>query len=221
MCNSDQLLCCDSNDRSIKYRCEKSEYIQYLTKVSTPLTFQQKKKSRISQGTILHKWNLDQGSRVRPIWSHVWPNFSRVRLKKIWGCTGASSHSRKEKKDHQTLGSYRGLNQSEIVKGGPPSDWPWSRYSCTCVYVWRCVCCCSHTEIEVSSRDARSSFSQSALFSERLTVPPGFCDRWIYRKIKQTPLFSKLPQILRLDSSCDVIAMRIQSKKGYSVPKME
>ncbi len=32
-----------------------------------------------------------------------------------------------------TLGSYRGLNQSEIVKGGPPSDWPWSRHSCTCV----------------------------------------------------------------------------------------
>ncbi len=28
-----------------------------------------------------------------------------------------------------------GLNQSEIVKGGPPSDWPWSRYSCTCVYI--------------------------------------------------------------------------------------
>ncbi len=26
-----------------------------------------------------------------------------------------------------TLGSYRGLNQSEIVKGGPSSDWPWSR----------------------------------------------------------------------------------------------
>ncbi len=23
----------------------------------------------------------------------------------------------------------------------------------------------------------------------RLTVPPGFCDRWIYRKIKQTPNF--------------------------------
>ncbi len=107
------------------------------------------------------------------------------------------------------------------MKGGPPSDWPWSRYSCigVCVCVWRCVCCCCQTE--VSSRDARSSFSESALFSECLTVPPGFCDRWIYRKIKQTPLFSKLPQILRLDASCDVIAMRIQSKKGFSVPKME
>ncbi len=126
-----------------------------------------------------------------------------------------------------TLVSYRGLNQSEIVKGGPPL---WLAVVqillywcvCVCVCVWRCVCCCCQTAREVSSRDARSSFSESALFSERLTVPPGFCDRWIYRKIKQTPLFSKLPQILRLDASCDVIAMRIQSKKGcFSVPKME
>ncbi len=47
-----------------------------------------------------------QGSRVRPIWSHVHPNFSRVRLTKIPGRTGASSHSRKEKKsirDSETL----------------------------------------------------------------------------------------------------------------------
>ncbi len=35
---------------------------------------------------------------MRPIWSHVRPNFSRVRLTKIPGRTGASSHSRKEKK---------------------------------------------------------------------------------------------------------------------------
>ncbi len=71
----------------------------------------------------------DQGSRVRPIWSHVRPNFSRVRLTKIPGRTGASSHSGKRKKsirDSETqqktlpLGLYRGLNQSEIVKGGPP-----------------------------------------------------------------------------------------------------
>ncbi len=80
------------------------------------------------------KWHIKnrQGSRVRPIWSHVHPNFSRVRLTKIPGRTGASSHSRKEKKksirDSETvvqqktppLGLYRGLNQSEIVKGGPP-----------------------------------------------------------------------------------------------------
>ncbi len=78
------------------------------------------------------------------------------------------------------------------------------------------------SEREVSSRDARSSFSESDLFSECLTVPPGFCDRWIYCKIMQTPLFSKLLQILLLDASCDVIAMRIQSKKGcFSVQKME
>ncbi len=36
-----------------------------------------------------------------------------------------------------------------------PSDWPWSRYSCTCVYICKSVCCCSQTEREVS-RDARS-----------------------------------------------------------------
>ncbi len=73
-----------------------------------------------------------QGSRVRPIWSHVRPNFSRVRLTKIPGHTGASSHLRKEKKVYPRLrnsvvqqktpplGLYHGLNQSEIVKGGPP-----------------------------------------------------------------------------------------------------
>ncbi len=78
------------------------------------------------------------------------------------------------------------------------------------------------SEREVSSRDARSSFSEFDLFSERLTVTPGFCDRWIYRKIKQSPLFSKLPQILHLDASFDVIAMRFQSKKGcFSVQKTE
>ncbi len=68
---------------------------------------------------------------MRPIWSHVRPNFSRVRLKKNVGRTGASSHLQKKKKKvsatqslccstTDTLGSYRGLNQSEIVKCGPP-----------------------------------------------------------------------------------------------------
>ncbi len=33
------------------------------------------------------------------------------------------------------------------------------------------------SEREVSRRDAGSSFSESDLFSECLTVPPGFCDR--------------------------------------------
>ncbi len=93
---------------------------------------------------------------------------------------------------------------------------------CVCAFEDACAAGCSQTEREVSSRDARSSFSEFDLFSERLTVPPRFCDRWIYRKIKQTPLFSKLPQILRVDASFDVIAMPFQSKKGcFSVQKME
>ncbi len=91
-----------------------------------------------------------------------------------------------------------------------------------CVCAFEDACAAAVRQREVSSRDARSSFSEFALFSERLTVTPGFCDRWIYRKIKQSPLFSKLPQILHLDASFDVIAMRFQSKKGcFSVQKME
>ncbi len=118
-----------------------------------------------------------------------------------------------------TLGSYRGLNQSEIVKGGPPL---W--LAVVQIFLYVCVRLkmrvLLQSEREVSSRDARSSFSESDLFSECLTVTPGFCDRWIYRKIKQSPLFSKLPQILHLDASFDVIAMRFQSKKGcFSVQK--
>ncbi len=170
---------------------------------------------------------------MRPIWSHVRPNFSRVRLKKNVGRTGASSHSPPQKKKvsatqslccstrHVRLIAWsKPIRDSEVRT--PPSDWPWFRYSCMCVCVWRCVCCCCQTEREVSIRDACSSFSEFDLFSERLTVTPGFCDRWIYRKIKQSPLFSKLPQILHLNASFDVIAMRFQSKKGcFSVQKME
>ncbi len=109
------------------------------------------------------------------------------------------------------------------MKGGPPL---WLAvvqiflHVCVCAFEDACAAAVKQRERLVV--DARSSFSEFDLFSERLTVTPGFCDRWIYRKIKQTPLFSKLPQILRLDASCDVIAMRIQSKKGcFSVPKME
>ncbi len=55
-----------------------------------------------------------------------------------------------------TLVSYRGLNQSEIVKGGPPL---WLAvvqiFLYVCVRVWRCVCFCCQTQREVSSRDAR------------------------------------------------------------------
>ncbi len=83
-----------------------------------------------------------------------------VRLKQIWGrrCLRPAVQGKKKSlRLRHTLGPYCGLNQSEIVKGGPPpSDWPWSRYSCTCVYVWKCVCCCSQTEREVSSKDACS-----------------------------------------------------------------
>ncbi len=46
-----------------------------------------------------------------------------------------------------------------------------------CTFEDACAAAVRQREIEVSSRDARSSFSESALFSERLTVPPGFCDR--------------------------------------------
>ncbi len=99
------------------------------------------------------------------------PNFSRVRLTKIPGRTGASSHSRKEKKVSATqklyvvqqktlpLGLYRGLNQSEIVKGGPRSDWPQFRYSCMCVCAFTNasrVLLESDREKDVSSRDACS-----------------------------------------------------------------
>ncbi len=62
--------------------------------------------SGMCSGWIVNSGDVYQGSRVRPIWSHVRPNFSRVRLTKIPGRTGASSHSRKEKKsirDSETL----------------------------------------------------------------------------------------------------------------------
>ncbi len=45
-----------------------------------------------------------------------------------------------------------------------------------CMFEDACAAAVRQREIEVSSRDAPNSFSESALFSERLTVPPGFCD---------------------------------------------
>ncbi len=62
-----------------------------------------------------------QGSRVRP-------NFSMVRLTKIRGRTYAVRDKKKSPRlkvslwfnNRHTLGSYRGLNLSEIVKGGHP-----------------------------------------------------------------------------------------------------
>ncbi len=78
-----------------------------------------------------------------------------------------------------TLGSYRGLNQSEIVKCGPPPlighgpDTP----VLVCVCAFEDACAAAVRQRQVSSIDARSSFSEFDLFSERLTVTPGFCDR--------------------------------------------
>ncbi len=48
-------------------------------------------------------------------------------------------------------------------KGRTPADWPWTRYSSMCVYVWKGVCCCSQTERGVSSRDARSVVNLATL----------------------------------------------------------
>ncbi len=46
-----------------------------------------------------------------------------------------------------------------------------------CVCAFEDACAAAVRQREVSSRDARSSFSEFHLFSERLTVTPGFCDR--------------------------------------------
>ncbi len=92
-------------------------------------------------------------------------NFSMVQLEKIWGRTGATSRSRKKKvsttlkvslwfDNRHTLGPYHGLNQSEIVKGGPPL---WLAvvqiFLYVCVRLKMRVAAVIH--IEVSSRDAR------------------------------------------------------------------
>ncbi len=96
---------------------------------------------------------INQGSRVRP-------NFSRVRLTKIPGRTGASSHSRKEKKVSATqklCGStkdtpVRLISWSKPIRDSegrtPPligcgPDIP----VCVCAR-WQMlhVCCCSQTE---------------------------------------------------------------------------
>ncbi len=119
-----------------------------------------------------------QGSRVRPIWLHVHPNFSRVRLTKIPGRTGASSHSRKEKVSatQKLCGStkdtpVRLTSWSKPIRDSegrtPPSDWPWSRYSCMCVCALTNasrVLLQSDREKEVSSRDA-CSVANLATFS--------------------------------------------------------
>ncbi len=108
-----------------------------------------------------------QGSRVWPFWSHMRPNFSMVWQKKFWGRTSATSRLREKKvsatlkvslwfNNRHTLGPYHGLNQSEIVKGGPPPLIGHGPDIRLYMYVWKCVCCCSQTKREVSSRDAHS-----------------------------------------------------------------
>ncbi len=95
------------------------------------------------------------------------PNFSMVRLKQNltshW-CDQPFERGKKSLCDSESLHvvqqqtHIRLISWSKPIRDSegrsPPSDWPWSRYSCTCVYVWKCVCCCSQTEREVSSRDA-------------------------------------------------------------------
>ncbi len=95
---------------------------------------------------------IEQGSRVRP-------NFSRVRLKKILSHLCDQPFEKRKKvsllfNNLHTLGPYRGLNQSEIVKGGPPRligrgpDIP----VCVCVCVYKCVTCAAAVrEREVSN----------------------------------------------------------------------
>ncbi len=104
--------------------------------------------------------NRTQGSRVRPIWSHVRPNFSRVRLTKIPGRTGASSHSRKEKKVSATqklCGStkdtpVRLISVSKPIRDSEGRTPPLIGRSpdipvCVCArWQMRHVCCCSQTE---------------------------------------------------------------------------
>ncbi len=80
------------------------------------------------------------------------------RLKKNFGRTGAPSHSRKKTKVSATQKvsllfdnrHVRLISWSKPIRDSkgwtPPSDCPWSRYSCMCVCVWRCVCCCSQRE---------------------------------------------------------------------------
>ncbi len=124
-----------------------------------------------------------QGSRVRP-------NFSRVRLKKSEVALVRPA-IRKEKKslcDSESLSAVhqqthiRLISWSKLIRDSegrtPPligrgPDIPVR----VCTFEDACAAAVRQREIEVSSRDAHSSFSESVLFSERLTVPPGFCDR--------------------------------------------
>ena len=61
-----------------------------------------------------------QGSKVRPIWSHMRPNFSMVRLKKIWGRTGATSGSKRKK----LCDSERPISWSKPIRDNEERDPP-------------------------------------------------------------------------------------------------
>ncbi len=108
------------------------------------------------------------------------------------------------------------------MKGGPPTpligrspDIPVR----VCTFEDACAAAVRQREIEVSSRDARSSFSESAQSLQDSAIAEFIAKS---SKLQIFQIAADFPQILHLDASCDVIAMRIQSKKGcFSVPKME
>ncbi len=71
-----------------------------------------------------------QGSRVRP-------NFSRVRLKKIWGRTCATSRSRTEKKVSTTLSLPVLLQQTHIRLISWSNQWDYQWFTLTNQREWR------------------------------------------------------------------------------------
>ncbi len=112
------------------------------------------------------------------------------------------------------------------MKGGPPpliSRGP-DIHVRVCTFEDACAAAVRQTEI-VSIRDARSSFSEFAV--QWVSDSPSRILRSLNLSQNQAnsaifQIAADFTQILRLDTSCDVIAMRIQSKKGcFSVPKME
>ncbi len=114
------------------------------------------------------------------------PNFSRVRLKKTLVALVRPAIREKKKVSllfdnrHVSLMSWsKPIRDSE---GRTPPRLAVVQiflYVCVCAFEDACAAAVRQKEREVSnvSRVLCSSFSDSALFSECLTVPPGFCDR--------------------------------------------
>ncbi len=86
---------------------------------------------------IIHekKYVYMQGSRVQP-------NFSIVQLKQIWAVQISCSREKKVCDSEslpvvQQQTHIRPISWSKPIRDSegqtPLSDWPWSRYSCTCV----------------------------------------------------------------------------------------